>query len=215
MWPLFGLEVATPRLLLRYVDDDLASQLARLAARGIHDPAFMPFAQPWTDVASPQLERNTLQWYWRCRAETAPGHFHLAFAVLVDDEVVGTTSIGATDFGVLRQFESGSWLGRAFQGRGLGTEMRLATLQLGFEGLGAELATTSAFSDNGPSLGVTRRLGYMAAGTARLMRRGEVADSLRFQMAFDDWRDRLRRPDIEIRGLPACRDVLGVDEQRR
>ena len=46
LWPLFGLEVATPRLSLRYVTDDLAVQLAALAARGVHDPRTMPFSEP-------------------------------------------------------------------------------------------------------------------------------------------------------------------------
>jgi hypothetical protein len=44
----------------RPVDDELAVQLAALAAGGVHDPDFMPFMIPWTDVPSPQQERNTL-----------------------------------------------------------------------------------------------------------------------------------------------------------
>ena len=35
-WPLFDLVVRTPRLVLRYVDDALAVDLATLAASGIH-----------------------------------------------------------------------------------------------------------------------------------------------------------------------------------
>ena len=115
---------------LRYVDDELGTQLGQLAARGIHDPDFMPFAMPWTDVESPWLERNAMQWYWRCRADTSPTRFHLPLAVVVDGQAAGTTSLDATDFPLLRQFETGSWLGREFQGRGLGKEMRRATLQL-------------------------------------------------------------------------------------
>ena len=38
-WPLFDLEVRTPRITMRYVDDDLAVEMATLAAKGIHDPA--------------------------------------------------------------------------------------------------------------------------------------------------------------------------------
>jgi hypothetical protein len=37
-------------------DDDVLSDLARLASRGIHDPATMPFLHPWTDEPSPALE---------------------------------------------------------------------------------------------------------------------------------------------------------------
>ncbi|MEO7556936.1 MAG: hypothetical protein ABIV94_10095 [Acidimicrobiales bacterium] len=48
-WPLYGLEVRTPRLALRGPDDDLAQELVDLAERGIHEPGTMPFTVPWTD----------------------------------------------------------------------------------------------------------------------------------------------------------------------
>jgi RimJ/RimL family protein N-acetyltransferase len=210
VWPLFDLRVVTPRLELRYVDDELATQLAQLAARGIHDPAFMPFAMPWTDTESPILERNSMQWYWRCRADTSPTRFHLALAVVVDGRVAGTSSLDAADFPLLRKFESGSWLGREFQGRGLGIEMRHATLHLGFAGLGATLATTSAFTDNGPSLGVTRHLGYTAAGVSRHVRRAVRADTLLFEMTDEHWQQHVRRDDITIDGLEPCLPLLGL-----
>ncbi|MBA3655396.1 MAG: GNAT family N-acetyltransferase, partial [Actinobacteria bacterium] len=63
-WPLFRLRVVTPRLELRYPDDDDIAALAELAAKGVHDPDFMPFQIAWTDVPSPQQERNTLQHFW-------------------------------------------------------------------------------------------------------------------------------------------------------
>ena len=210
VWPLFDLRVVTPRLELRYVDDALAVELAQLAARGIHDRDFMPFAMPWTDAESPLLERSSMQWYWRCRAETSTSRFHLPLAVIVDGRPAGTTSLDATDFPVLRQFESGSWLGREFQGRKLGIELRHATLHLGFEGLGATLATTSAFFDNGPSLGVTRHLGYTAVGVTRKVRRDVSADSLNFQMTDEHWRRDVRRDDITIDGLEPCLPLLGL-----
>ncbi|CAB4586671.1 MAG: hypothetical protein F2534_17845 [Actinobacteria bacterium] len=50
VWPLFDLRVTTPRLELRYVDDDLALELAELATRGVHDPEYMPFVVEWTDI---------------------------------------------------------------------------------------------------------------------------------------------------------------------
>ena len=170
----------------------------------------MPFALPWTDAPSPMLERNTMQWYWRCRAETSPTRFHLELAVIVDGRAVGTTSLDATDFPTLRQFESGSWLGREFQGRGLGKELRQATLHLGFDGLGATLATTTAFFDNGPSLGVTRALGYTAVGISRKVRRDVCADSLVFELTADQWRQTLQRDDITVEGLEPCLPLLGL-----
>lgn len=52
IWPLNDLVVSTPRLTLRYLNDELSEQIAELAAAGIHDPATMPFSEPWTDVPS-------------------------------------------------------------------------------------------------------------------------------------------------------------------
>ena len=70
-WPLFDLVVHTPRIEVRYPDDELLAELAELAARGIHDPAIMPFLQPWTRAEPPELERRALQHWWAARASWA------------------------------------------------------------------------------------------------------------------------------------------------
>lgn len=209
-WPLFDVEVRTPRITLRYVDDELAVRLAALAGRGIHDPSWMPFALPWTDVASPELEQNTLRYYWRTRAELTPVHWDLPLAVLVDDEVVGACSVGGEHFAVLRTFETGSWLGRSHQGKGLGKELRAASLHLGFEGLGARVATTAAYEDNAASLAVTKALGYSPNGARRELRRNQVGVQLMFQMTVDHWCT-IRRDDIELVGVEATLPFLGLE----
>ena len=100
----------------------------------------------------------------------------------------------------LRQFETGSWLGLAHQGRGIGTEMRRATLQLGFVGFGARWATTGAWSDNAPSLGVTERLGYTRTAARRAVRRGEEHQIVGFEMSRAHFLDSVGRDDIELHG---------------
>jgi RimJ/RimL family protein N-acetyltransferase len=111
---------------------------------------------------------------------------------------------------VLGQFVTGSWVGRAFQGRGIGREMRAAALHLGFAGLGATRALTDAFADNAASLAVTRSLGYRPAGRHWMTRRGEPAEQLRFVMDRADW-DARRRSDIEIDGVgDDLRGFLGL-----
>lgn len=211
IWPLFDLRIRTPRLELRYLDDELCTELALLAARGIHDPEFMPFALPWSDVPSPEQERNALQYQWHARAETAVDQWSLHFAAIVDGVVAGTTSLIAAQFPVLRQFETGSWLGREFQGKGFGKEMRIASLQLGFAGFGAEFATTAAYDDNGPSLGVTASLGYTEAGRRRVVRRTSPAEMVGFRMSRGHWDQHVRRDDIELAGVAAARDLLSID----
>jgi RimJ/RimL family protein N-acetyltransferase len=209
-WPLFALRITAPRLELRYLTDELIADLGDVAASGIHDPATMPFLMPWTDVEPPALQRNSLQWYWRARAELTVDDWHLPFAVIVDGAVVGAISVMARHFAVLRSFETGSWLGRDAQGRGLGKEMRRAALHLGFHGLGADVATTGAFSDNAPSLGVTRSLGYEPEGTRQVVRRGQGATIEGFRLTRAAWQQRVAGDDIEIVGLDGCFDLLGL-----
>jgi RimJ/RimL family protein N-acetyltransferase len=209
-WPLFDVQVRTPRITMRYLDDQLAVELAALAAKGIHEPDQMPFAYPWTDTSSPDLERDALRFYWRSRAESAPGSWHLIFAVLEGNAVVGTTSLIATDFPVTRSFETGSWVGRSFQGLGLGTELRIATLQLGFLGLHAEQATTRAYTDNAASLAVTGKLGYEPNGTERRARRDIAAETFGFRMHRSWFVEHVRRDDVEIVGAADACGLLAI-----
>lgn len=208
-WPLFDLEVRTPMLTLRYLDDSLAGQLVAVAKRGVHDPAVMPFIVPWTDLPSPQMEQEAMRFYARTRADIQPAAWNLQFAVIVEDAVIGSCDLGAKHFATLRQFQTGSWLGREFQGHGLGKEMRMACLTLGFDGLGAQFAHTGLWHDNAPSLGVTRSLGYEVEGRRRELRRGEADELIGFRMPQDHWAT-IRRDDIMISGSDAAREFLGI-----
>lgn len=212
MWPLFGLRITTPRIELRYVDDEAADALMELAATcGVHPSDFMPFSIPWTRFEPPRLQQQGMQHYWRTRAETTPTHWALPFAILADGQVVGTQSVMADDFAVTRWVETGSWLGIPFQGKGIGKEMRAAVLQFAFDALGAEYAGTGAFHDNASSLGVTRSLGYRENGFFVANREGGPGRQLRFVLERADW-ERRRRDDITVDGLDACRALLGLED---
>ncbi|MDX1871105.1 GNAT family protein [Mycolicibacterium sp. 120266] len=213
IWPLAELEVTTPNLVLRYITDELATELAVLAARGIHDPATMPFSEPWTDVASPQLERNTLQYLWRCRAEVTPEHWDIPLAVVVDGRAVGVCTVHAEDFPQRRSVTTGSWLGRAHQGRGIGKEMRQAALHLIFAGMGAQQARTRAWHDNAASLAVTRSLPYVRTGDAVEPRRDRGDVIISFAMSRDRW-ETIRRSDIRLDGVEAVAGQLGFSAHR-
>lgn len=205
VWPLFDLVVRTPRLELRYPDDGLALALARLAAQGVHPPDRMPFSVPWTRKGPGELERSVLQHQWRTRAEHALDDWHLPFAVLLDGEVVGLQEIFSTRFTVRRSLESGSWLGAAFQGRGIGSEMRAGVLELAFGHLGAVEAETSCWEDNPASRAVTRRLGYLESGSAILEREGAPVRMLRFRLPAHAWRAPF---PVDVEGLAPCRPLL-------
>jgi RimJ/RimL family protein N-acetyltransferase len=209
IWPLADLQVVTPRLVLHSVSDELGVQLAALAAKGIHDPATMPFSEPWTDVPSPQLERNSMQYYWRNRAETAVGRWNLDLAVLVDDSVVGMCSVHSEKFPRNRTLTTGSWLGRAHQGQGIGKEVRQAALHLIFAGFDADRAVTRAWHDNTASLAVTRSLPYTETGTAVENRRDRPDTIVEFTMTPEQWAT-IRRDDIGLIGIEAVCAQLGT-----
>jgi RimJ/RimL family protein N-acetyltransferase len=208
-WPLFELRVDTPRLTLRYPDDDDAVALANLAAEGIHDPAWMPFSVPWTDVAPPMLQRGSLQHVWRTRAEWTPEQWHLPLAVVADGRIVGVQAMLGSQFPILRTVSTGSWLGRRYQGKGIGTAMRSAILHLAFAGLVADHARSRAFADNDASIAVTRRLGYEETGRELVVRRDAPAWMVDFRLSRARWEQR-RRDDITIAGLDPCLEMFGA-----
>src|SRR5690606_16044055 len=128
------------------------------------------FPVPWTQRPSPQFEREFMQHHWRARAAWTPQRWRLILAVFHDGAPIGCQDVIADDFPLLREVRTGSWLGRPFQGRGFGKQMRAAVLHLAFAGLGAVTARTSAFADNPASLAVTRALGYEPNGVTRDLR---------------------------------------------
>jgi RimJ/RimL family protein N-acetyltransferase len=210
IWPLFDLHASTPRLTLRYVTDDLAGELAELAAQGIHDPGTMPFSEPWTDAPPPEQQRNTVRYFWRCRAETTTEQWHLVMAARHrDGTLLGVCTLSAEHFPTTRTAATGSWLGRRFQGAGLGREMRQAALHLVFAGLNGDTATTRAWHDNAASLRVTRSLPYTEDGATQEPRRGRPETMLAFVMTRRQWQT-IRRSDIHLGGVEPVREFLGI-----
>lgn len=207
-WPLFGLRIRTPRLELRPPTDADLAALIELIEGGIHPPEEMPFSVPWTELARPELQRTSLQYHWRLRAEWTPEGWHLPFGVWEAGCLVGQQDVQARDFGVRRTVETGSWIGREHQGRGIGKEMRAAVLHLAFAGLGAQRAETEAFVDNPASLAVTRSLGYEPNGDGIHNRKGEPTPMVRFALSRERW-EHGRRDDISIDGLDACLPMFG------
>jgi RimJ/RimL family protein N-acetyltransferase len=125
----------------------------------------------------------------------------------VDGQVVGVQDINAEHFATLRSVHTGSWLGLAYQGHGLGKEMRQAILHLAFAGLEAQEAHSGAFFDNAPSLGTSRSVGYQMNGESRAARRGVAARVVNLRIDRAAWEER-RRDDIELIGLDACLDMF-------
>ena len=213
-WPLYGLTLRTPRLVMRVVSDDDLAELVEVARRGIHDPAAMPFAVPWTDTAPDELAAVMLRHYWRQRAESTPQSWAVEFAVLADGRLVGIAELRGPDFRISRRVHTGSWLGREFQGSGLGTEMRCGVVMFAFGWLGATRAESAAFTDNPASLRVSAKLGYRPDGTEVVQRRpDERAVDQRLLLTPETF----RAPDwtLRVEGFDsACAAQLGLTGDR-
>jgi RimJ/RimL family protein N-acetyltransferase len=209
-WPLFDLRVRTPRLEIRLPTDEDLLRLIEVIERGIHDPATMPFLNPFTDTPPPEGRKDSLQWWWSRRANWSPDDWCFNGAVVVDGMPVGVQDLMAKDFPALRTVKTGSWLGREFQGQGLGKEMRAAILHLAFAGLGALEAHSGAFHDNEASLATSRSLGYAENGDELALRRGQPDRVVKMKLDRASWLS-IRRDDIEIEGIDLCIDMFGLD----
>ncbi|MEZ5410238.1 MAG: GNAT family protein [Acidimicrobiales bacterium] len=210
LWPLFGLRIATPRLELRLPTDDDLAELVELSLRGIHDPATMPFGVPWTDVPSPRFEWESLQHHWGGRVGLSAESWRLGFGVRCDGELVGIQSIQADTFPLLRTAETGSWLGLAHHGRGIGTEMRRAVVHFAFEALGALAVTSSAFVDNAASQRVSLAVGYEPNGRRFNTRRNQRGEQIWFLLTRERWLATRTDLPVTVTGWEPCRAQLGL-----
>ena len=210
-WPLFRLRIRSERLVLRLPTDADLEGLMAVAKAGIHPRDEMPFGIAWSTVPSPDWERGFVQHHWGLRAGWSPDDWQLNLMIELDGKPIGSQSVHAQRFAVMRTVDTGSWLGQAFQGHGYGREMRSAVLAFAFDGLGAMVATTEAFLDNAASNGVSRSLGYEEDGRGSLAPEGVARETQRFRMTRERWRSR-DRPAITIEGLDACRGWFGESD---
>jgi RimJ/RimL family protein N-acetyltransferase len=199
--PLTHLRLRTPRLELRLATVAELRALFRVAQAGIHDPAEMPFGVAWTDDLD---EAGFLAHHSDKLTNSGPVSWALPLVAFHGGQPIGVQEVRGERFAAERTVDTGSWLGRAFQGQGLGTEMRAAVLTLAFAELGAERATSGAIQRNPQSLGVSRKLGYVETGTHLVSPRGEPVEHLDLELAAD----RFRSPvPVEITGLDGVRSL--------
>lgn len=211
-WPLLGLRLRTPRLELRLPSEAQLGELAAVAADGIHDPDVMPFLVPWTDGEPAEVARSVVQHHWSRLGDWSPASWSLNLTVLEQDRVVGQQTIGAKNFGILREASTGSWLGRRFHGQGIGTEMRAAVLHLAFAGLDAVEVRSAAFTDNPASYRVSEKAGYEPNGVERYVVRDRVATARRVRLTRERWLARREVP-VTIEGLEPCLQLFGLGEK--
>lgn len=211
LWPAARVRARSGDLELRWIDDELLLDLAAAAARGIHDPGTMPFEHAWTRGTPDDVARSVLAYQWAARPQVTPERFVLELGVIVDGTPVGIQGLVADDWHVLRRANTGSWLGREHQGRGIGRRMRALMLKLVFAGLGAREATSGAFADNPASNAVSRRLGYEPNGSVHVPREGVGVLHHNYRMSRARW-ESLREEHAVILGSPV--ELHGVKALR-
>jgi RimJ/RimL family protein N-acetyltransferase len=208
--PLRGLRLVSPRLELRLPTEDELVELARVAEQGIHPPEEMPFFVPWTDaVGSPGFVDGFVAFHLKQREEWRPDRWRLLLGVWEGAELIGSQGLEADDFAATRTAETGSWLGQRFQGRGFGTEMRTAVLELFFRGLAGRVATSGALDGNAASARVSEKLGYVEAGEAVASPRGVPVRQRKFRLEREAWEARDRVP-VELVALEPCLPLFGL-----
>jgi RimJ/RimL family protein N-acetyltransferase len=209
-WPLWHLELRTPRLTLRPDDDAGLHELMAEACRGIHPAGEMPFGVPWSEAEPAVLMREGFKHHWRCRVECTPDNWQINFLVRYQGKVIGSQTVHAKEFAVTREFGTGSWIGMRYQGVGIGTEMRAAILLLAFDHLGARTARSEAHDDNPQSHGVSRKLGYEPDGTYLSTYRDRPVTNVRLKLTPE--RFEAYRPDwkLEVNGLGKVLPALGL-----
>lgn len=203
--PLYRLRLRTPRLELRLPTDAELVELYDIAAAGIHPPEEMPFGFAWTD----DLTRESFLAYHHSSRETwTPEAWKIDLGTWVDGVLAGVQGIGAGAYAENGTVATGSWLGRRFQGQGVGTEMRAAVVELAFRELGAAAVTSSAFETNAASRRVSEKLGYRVVGRETMSPRGTPEPHLLLRLDRVDWPG---APfPVEVEGVEACLPLFGA-----
>lgn len=209
VFPVLGLRITAGELELRGISDEDIAGLSELAGRGIHPPELMPFSTPWTDSPPDAMPLRFAQWHWGTRSSFGREQWTINLSVLWEGVLVGTQGISTDHYLVTRTGETGSWLGREHQGRGIGTRMRQAMCAFMFDCLDAQEVTSGAFVDNGASVAVSRKVGYRPNGVRRMVRRpGEWQLN---QVLVLTPETLVRGPAITVEGLAPVRRLIGLD----
>ena len=182
----------------------------KVARAGIVGEDRTVFLVPWHKLPSPAFERQFLLHWWEVRGRWRPDNWSLGLVVLKDEHPIGVQELLARDFRIRRVILSGSWLGREFQGQGLGTEARAAILALAFEGLGADVAESGYIEGNAASARVSEKLGYRVTGEEVCAIEGKRALEITVRATPKTWRRELVPVTIEV--LEPSLKLFGVGE---
>lgn len=192
LYPPFGLELRTPRLTLRAVDDAALADLASVNIDDIFTDPTCAWAFPWSKYPKPDIARRTAAFHWGLRVSNTPDNWQIPLAAYSDGVFVGSIDLRATNFAKDRTISTGSYVLKRWQRQGFGRLMRQMALNYGFGSLGAETMRSSWHPDNVASAQVSRALGYVEVGTGT----EDGGPVVIAEIPRSQW----RRTDMQVRG---------------
>lgn len=216
LWPPFALSIRLGRLEMHPVRFAEIPDLIDLISAGIvaEDLPYNPFANSFGHGEyTLAKQRESLSFWCSKWGSIKPEDWVLPMAVYFDDEIVGVQDVWAKDFPTARSAETGSFLGLAHQGKGIGTLMRQAIAMFAFDQLRAVELLSSAFDFNERSLAVSRKVGYEPNGSNYVASSESATEQIRFKMLnFRLIPQRLNRPqeELQVSGLAGFLDFLGL-----
>ena len=206
IWPFFDLRITCGEVLLRGATD---ADLEVLESVIPDDLEMNPANERFATLPPDRDRRRQLAGdIWKHRGTWSPGSWCLDLAVEVDRRVVGVQALEGEQFAQLRTVDSFSWLSSAVRGRGLANLMRTGVLALAFDHLGAEVAVSSARTDNAASLAVSYRMGYLDNGITRAVTPTGPFELQHVRLTRDGWRAGGRT--AEVTGVEPCLPWFGL-----
>jgi RimJ/RimL family protein N-acetyltransferase len=206
VWPFFDLRIRCGEVLLRGATDADLEVLQSVIPDDLEmNPANATFAGLSTeDDRCRQLVCDM----WKHRGAWSVDAWCLDLAVEVEGRVVGVQALEGEQFPQLKTVDSYSWLASEVRGRGLARLMRTGALALAFDHLGAEIAVSSARTDNAPSLAVSYRLGYVDNGLARTVTPTGPFELQYVRLTRDAWL--ASGGTAEVSGIEPCLPWFGI-----
>jgi len=206
VWPLFGLRLTAPDVVLRPATE---SDQVSLAAQVPDDLELDPGATRYAVDKALNRRAAVMQGYWSALGTWTTEERVLPMVIVHAGVVVGSQTLEGTRFPEVRTVDSSSWLVPSARGRGWGRQARAAVLALAFADLGAEAAVTSAWRDNHASLAVSRALGYVDNGVSLHPRGDGRGDMLHLRLTRAKWASR-RQLSVSVTGFAPCRPYFGL-----
>lgn len=170
IYPPYALSITCGEVELRVLRDEDFPELVELIRGGVQTPGLpMPFNSAWHEVPySPGVPdafpATSLTWWWSQRSAMSPERWNLALAVRHRGQIVGIQDVSAKAFPLRSTIETGSWLGIAHHGKGIGTLMRQLVVGFAFDELGAAVCESEYIGGNAASAAVSRKVGYVENG---------------------------------------------------